>query len=179
MLDLPQDKVQVLLSWLPKGSTELLYCASRDGWTGAAFHNTCDSAAKTIVICKSEDGFVFGGYASASWSDTSSGRGYATHKSAPSSFLFEFCGSPAEIIQLVCSNVSVALRCVPNEGPAFGGPDLQVVLQQRMCQLSMSYYTQNHSQSNGFRPGGSRQARSIFSNGGSKRLMDVEVFSIV
>jgi hypothetical protein len=183
LLDLPQDNVQVLLSWLPKGSTELLYCASRDGWTGAAFHNACDSAPKTIVICKSEDGFVFGGYASASWSNASSGRGYhqSVHKSAPASFLFEFCGSPAEIVQLMCTSASMALCCVPNEGPAFGGPDLQVMLQQRMCQLSMSYYTQNHNEDVGFGGFGfgSRQTRSIFSNGGSKRLIDVEVFSII
>lgn len=188
LLDLPQGKVEVLLSWLPKGPAELLYCASRDGWTGAAFHNACDSAAKTIVICKSEDGFVFGGYASASWSVVSpsvvsigwgdSGWGHdATRKAAPSSFLFEFSGNPAEIIQLVCSNSSMALCCVPDEGPAFGGRDLQVLLQQRVCHLSRSYYSQVRSQSNGLRP--PRQVRSIFSNGGSKRLIDVEVFSIV
>jgi hypothetical protein len=47
---------------------ELLYRASRDGWSSGAFHRHCDDQGATLtVIREREHGYVFGGYADASW----------------------------------------------------------------------------------------------------------------
>ena len=41
---------------------ELLYRGSRDGWT-----SECDNQGETLVVIKSEYGYVFGGYANKPW----------------------------------------------------------------------------------------------------------------
>ena len=60
-------------------NTVLLYRASRDGFTNAAFHKKCDGRARTITIIKTRDNYVFGGYTGASWDSTS---GYKTDTTA-------------------------------------------------------------------------------------------------
>ena len=51
---------------------ELLYRASRDGWTNTNFHSNCDNKGNTLVLIKSEFGKLFGGYANQPW-DSKSG----------------------------------------------------------------------------------------------------------
>lgn len=56
-----------LQSWLPPNATcSLLYRASTDGKTHAAFHRCCDNEGPTLVLIKSEEN-IFGGYTSKSW----------------------------------------------------------------------------------------------------------------
>ena len=66
-----------------KFSTELLYRASKDGYTAAAFHEKCDKKGPNISFIKSEHGLVFGGYTSLSWDSVG---GYAIDYSNP--FIF-------------------------------------------------------------------------------------------
>ena len=42
--------------------TELIYRASKDGFTAKSFHTKVDNAGAVIVIIKSKNGNVFGGY---------------------------------------------------------------------------------------------------------------------
>ncbi|RGB39902.1 hypothetical protein C1646_664244 [Rhizophagus diaphanus] len=47
---------------------ELLYRASRDGFSSTNFHNLCDNKGSTIIICKLKDnGKIIGGYNPNSW----------------------------------------------------------------------------------------------------------------
>ncbi|PKC75333.1 hypothetical protein RhiirA1_528871 [Rhizophagus irregularis] len=47
---------------------ELLYRASRDGFSSTNFHNLCDNKGSTIIICKLKDnGTIIGGYNPNSW----------------------------------------------------------------------------------------------------------------
>lgn len=56
------DEVEHLKKWIGKDfKTELLYRASKDGWSASDFHNKCDNKGPTIVICKSNYDKVFGG----------------------------------------------------------------------------------------------------------------------
>jgi len=48
----------------------LLYRATRDGFTGQAFHSKCDGKVNTITIIKSHLNYVFGGYASSAWNSS-------------------------------------------------------------------------------------------------------------
>lgn len=48
----------------------LLYKASRDGWTPAAFHQRCDNKGATYTRAIINDGRVLGAYTSLSWSST-------------------------------------------------------------------------------------------------------------
>jgi hypothetical protein len=45
----------------------LLYRASRDGFTASAFHSRCDGKANTVTIIKTNSNYVFGGYTTAKW----------------------------------------------------------------------------------------------------------------
>jgi len=45
----------------------LAFRASRDGFTGANFHKFCDNKGETLVIIKSQNNYIFGGYSPRSW----------------------------------------------------------------------------------------------------------------
>ncbi len=165
----PQDRVQQLNVWLSKGTTRLLYCASRDGWSGESFHNFCDSAARTIVLMKCDNGWIVGGYAAASWGEGGTGRQQQqAHKAAPESFLFQFSTSE-KAVQLTCSQTSRALFCSPS-GPTFGAPDLQARLQERQCSFNREYYNDTSG----------RYPYGLTFTGGSSGvpLTDIEVYAV-
>ena len=45
----------------------LIYRASRDGWTPADFHRSCDGRGRTVTFFQSSKGFVCAGYTSLPW----------------------------------------------------------------------------------------------------------------
>jgi hypothetical protein len=51
-------------------ASNLLYKASRDGWSAAAFHRKCDNKGATYTRAIINDGRVLGAYTSLSWSST-------------------------------------------------------------------------------------------------------------
>jgi len=51
-------------------AVNLLYKASRDGWTAAAFHQRCDNKGATYTRALINDGRVLGAYTSMSWSSS-------------------------------------------------------------------------------------------------------------
>ena len=65
-------------------ASNLLYKASRDGWTPAAFHQRCDNKGATYTRAIINDGKVLGAYTSLSWS--SSVQNYAAD---PTAFLYD------------------------------------------------------------------------------------------
>ncbi|KAF9982966.1 hypothetical protein BGZ75_005566 [Mortierella antarctica] len=56
---------------LPK--LTLQYRATRDGFDAANFHMACDQRGPTLTVVRAENGAVFGGYNSSSWSSHPSG----------------------------------------------------------------------------------------------------------
>ena len=64
----------------PEGN--LLYRATRDGFTHEAFHSKCDGKSNTITIIKNNLNYVFGGYASSAWDSS------ALYIDDPNAFLF-------------------------------------------------------------------------------------------
>jgi len=45
----------------------LIYRASQDGFEAAKFHARCDNKPNTLIIIKSTNGNVFGGYTEQTW----------------------------------------------------------------------------------------------------------------
>jgi hypothetical protein len=43
---------------------------SRDGWEARDFHSRCDGKGATLTVVRSEEGYVFGGYASVPWASS-------------------------------------------------------------------------------------------------------------
>ena len=61
---------------------DLIYRASAQGWSSAAFNATIRNKSATLILAKSEGGHVFGGYAAAPWAANN------TQVQAPGAFLF-------------------------------------------------------------------------------------------
>jgi len=65
-------------------NVQLLFRASRDGFTAQAFHSKCDGKSPTITFIKSEHGYIFGGYTQAQWKSSDD---YSSDNNA---FIFTF-----------------------------------------------------------------------------------------
>ena len=72
----------LLTQWTGYNKVELIYRATRDGSLSNNFHEKCDNQGPTIILCKHEKGYIFGGFASISWT------GQGGYRQAPNSFLF-------------------------------------------------------------------------------------------
>ena len=76
-----------IMTWLEevnrRSKPKLLYRASRDGWKGQSFHFRSDDYDHTLVVVKTREGYIFGGYSDQSW-----GGMLPEYKSSSSCFLF-------------------------------------------------------------------------------------------
>ncbi len=57
-----------LREWIGDYKWKLLYRASEHGYSGESFHKYCDDKGPTLVVIKSSEGWIFGGYTTQSWS---------------------------------------------------------------------------------------------------------------
>ncbi len=101
----------------------LLYRASRDGYTAAAFHSKCDDKGATIVIAKVKNsGQIIGGYNPLQWDSSNS------NKSTKDSFIFSFTDKnnlqSANVVYSKGDQYSV--QCLSHCGPVFSYSDLYV-----------------------------------------------------
>ena len=95
---------------------ELLYKATRDGFSGQDFRNKCDSQGETWTIVEDVKGNVFGGYTSVSW------KGGNGHVGDSSAYLFTLVnphGIPPT--QYKQKDQSHSLYDVKDYPPIFGG----------------------------------------------------------
>ncbi|RGB35299.1 hypothetical protein C1646_814818 [Rhizophagus diaphanus] len=99
----------------------LLYRASRDGNTAAAFHAKCDNKGATIVVVKiTNSEQIVGGYNPLFWNSSDSS------KQTKDSFIFSFSDkNDLQSVNVAYSNGSQhSVRCYPRRGPSFGCKDL-------------------------------------------------------
>lgn len=74
----------------------LVYRASRDGFTAADFHSRCDPCANTLIVIKSAQNNIFGGYTEADWS------GDDGYKSDDNTFLFSLINRENQPLVIKC-----------------------------------------------------------------------------
>jgi len=115
----PDQELELVKTWLGKEKQhelQLIYRASRDGFSSMDFHKNCDNVGPTLVVCKSKAyERVFGGFTSKNWSQAE------TYVDDPEAFLFSLSnGTKHPIIESSC-----AIYCSGMAGPMFGaGYDL-------------------------------------------------------
>ena len=82
---LNENDITLLKSWLPNkpSNINLLFDTQRDGDSSSTFHDKCDGKSPTLVVIKSKNDYVFGGYATSPWIANNDGN-----ISAPNSFIF-------------------------------------------------------------------------------------------
>ncbi len=62
-----------LREWLGDYKWKLIYRASEHEYSAESFHQYCDNKGPTLIIIKSSEGWIFGGYTTQSW------RGYGIY----------------------------------------------------------------------------------------------------
>jgi len=113
-LTIDQMKILLTLCEFPVDhKLNLIYRASQDGFAASSFHSKCNDQPNTLILIKSINGNVFGGYTEQSWS----GKGY---KSDPNSFVFSLINTKNKPLKIKLSN-NFSIYCCQNYGPVFGG----------------------------------------------------------
>ncbi len=111
--------------WLPGHHAHLLYRSTRDGANAAAFHEACDGRGPTVTLIRSDNGYVFGGYAGISWESI---IWHSSWKVDLSAFLFTVTnprGYP--ITRFLPRDHDKQIQCGAWLGPSFGlGDDLRI-----------------------------------------------------
>ena len=104
---------------IPFSKGDLLYRASRDGFTPLAFHKKCDGKKNTLTIITSNaaNGYVFGGFTSAKWESADRGT-YAADSNA---FIFSLRrDGVSNNEKFMISDPSKAIHNYRYRGPSFG-----------------------------------------------------------
>jgi hypothetical protein len=104
-------------------SFSLLYRATRDTFAGSAFHNKCDGKPNTLVVVRSETGYILGGFASVAWSSVNTDIGDPSF----TSFLFTLTNPSNTPMKIPLIKSARAINNNVAYGPIFGeGWDLMV-----------------------------------------------------
>jgi hypothetical protein len=102
-----------------KKKWKLIFRASKENFSAYQFHQKCDNQGPTIVIAKSSNGNIYGGYNSLSW--ISNGN----YTNSNDNFLFLCVGQKSDKIkkpiQFTCTNSSDSAYGESSYGPTFGG----------------------------------------------------------
>ncbi|KAH3892852.1 hypothetical protein DPMN_016985 [Dreissena polymorpha] len=71
-LQLMDNYMDQLESWICTGPKifSLLYKITRDGCNATTFHHKCDNQGPTVTVLYNQQGSVYGGYASESWTSS-------------------------------------------------------------------------------------------------------------
>ena len=128
-----EEHAKIISQWIQSTFTgarkdqkwTLHYKATRDGFMAADFHRECDAKGPTVVVVRSDSGYIFGGFSPDNW-NSPSGRGETVH--SPSAFLFTLINPHNIPPTKLAANPSIRnhLFSHPSTGPTFGGHDLCV-----------------------------------------------------
>lgn len=134
-----------IISWLGEVNRShppnLLYRASCDGWETQSFHSKCSNKNNTIVIAKTSEGYIMGGYSDQTWEASKK-----DYKKSSSCFLFSFnCHAGLQPVKMEIKSGSKknATYTDYEYGAAFGnGCDIAIGVNGSM---KNGYANPNHS----------------------------------
>ena len=151
---------------------QLLYQASSNGFNSSIFHAKCDGYQGTLVVIKSKNSNIFGGYTEADWS------GYNKYKFDTNAFLFSLVNSYNTSVKMNIIQPQNAIYASSYYGPTFGGGhDLYVALDSSYAysNLGHSYQLPSFLANYGVN---SQQAQSFLAGSYNFQLVEVEVYQI-
>jgi len=149
---------------------ELIYRASRDGFEANDFHLKCDKKPNTLVIIKSTNGNIFGGYTEQDWTSVAG----HIYKNDPKAFIFSLVNKENKPLVMKPLNQGV-IGCSSSCGPLFGRFDI----------LIGPYSNQNNKSysklGSGFKHPdysyGSDEAKSFLAGSFNFKTVEIEVFT--
>jgi hypothetical protein len=120
------QKVYELCQFPTNRTLQLLYRATRDNFSAAAFHSKCDGFLNTLSIIKSTNDHIFGGFTTQSWTCA------AGYRADPSAFILSLrrnttgfnTVTDARRFNITSSGYAIIARYI--YGPTFGGHDFTI-----------------------------------------------------
>ena len=121
---LTQEQGNALLNLANLSSTSIyakIYSASINGFGAVNFHSKCDNVLGTLIVIKTINSYVFGGFTLANWGNNG---GYQTDANA---FIFSLINQYNYPVRLNVTNAANAIFASSSYGPIFGnGFDLYI-----------------------------------------------------
>lgn len=169
------------MEWVGNRQLTLLYSATRDGFGANIFHQKCDNRGPTLVVIKSANGYLFGGYASVPWDSS------ATNKKAKDSYLFTLT-NPHNIAptKYLCNTYQenegyyeegpyYQVTYNPNCGPVFGNySDISITNNANSNNKSCTGFPNSYKDTTGH-----HQGANTFTGARNFVVADYEVFQVV
>jgi len=148
---------------------KLLYRASEDGFGVDQFHMKCDAKSNTLVIIKSVNNNVFGGFTEKDWS----GNGFKTDLNA---FIFSFINKSNKQLKMKCQRPDQAIYSNVNYGPTFGmGADIYICNNSNLSNESYSNLGKTYKHPDyAFE---SREAKAFLAEACLFRTSEIEVYA--
>jgi hypothetical protein len=150
---------------------KLIYRGTRDGFEVQNFHLKCDGVARTLILVKSVNGCVFGGYTAVPW--VSSG-GY---RDDPDAFLFSLVNKENEPAKLRQFKNGQSIFCDAAFGPVFGGCDLKIANNAHLTDSGYSYLGSSYAHPK--YAYGSVEAKSFLAGAHTFQIAEMEVFNLL
>jgi hypothetical protein len=163
-----------LIEMTKSSKGNLLYRATRDGFTCQAFHSKCDGKGNTITIIKSHLNYVFGGFASSAWNSSGS------FINDPNAFLFSLRRAGVSFKdKFTVKRAEYALYGNSRYGPTFGGgDDIFICNQSNTNTGSCCNFGSSYNLPNGYTYGGN--AKDYLAGNWNKwTTTEIEVYQIV
>ena len=132
------------------------------------FHTKCDNKPNTLIIIKTTNGNVFGGYTDQSWS------GNDSWKADPNSFIFSLINLLNEPIIIKWSK-NKGIFCSISYGPTFGGYDFKIVDSSNTN--GYSYSNLGHSYTHPDYRFETNEAKSFLAGSYNFQVSEIEVYT--
>ena len=171
LLNKQQDTMLQSEPELSGKTATLLFRASRDGFTGKAFHSKCNGKQPTITLIKSEHGYIFGGYTQAPWNKKTD---YVNDSNA---FIFTFKnGNILEVFKQKQTSHSIYNR--PDYLATFGGGH-DIHLCDNCNSSNSSYSNFGHTFNTPGAQYGTEQAKSYLAGSYNFKVLEIETYQLV
>jgi hypothetical protein len=145
-----------------------IYRASRDGFEGSQFHAKCDNKPNTLIIIKSTNGNIFGGYTEQSWAHNDDN--WRTDLNA---FIFSLINQLNRPLKIKCDVPKYSIRSDKDYGPCFGLGDLIISKKSNPCGLSQLGLCYTHPDYEV----GSNEALSFLAGSKYFEVSEIEVYT--
>ena len=164
---------------------KLLYRGSRDDFKARTFHEKCDNKGETLVIIKSDQNYIFGGYTEIDWDSTVwNGKVGAQNSSRRDGHGNEFVFTLKNPHNISPSKFNMknewlnhSICCDKNLGPIFGCNDIRIENECNIRNNSFSFYD--------FQPGEfffndtTGKKRLLFTGTSKYKVKEIEVYNII
>lgn len=159
-----------LINFSEETKWQLIYQATKHGFSSSSFHAKCNTKRNTLVLIKTSNSNVFGGFTCKKWS------GNNCFKTDPNAFMFSFKNESNKPIQMKCYRPACAIYCNPEFGPSFGRTDLIIKNNSNEHEQSWSHlgHTYTHPQLNY----DSIQAQTFLAGTFNFKTVEIEVFCL-